>query len=357
VLKAYPEAAREKDRDGCTPLHRICGNERASLEMLSMVLKAYPEAAREKDRDGCTPLHRICGNERASLEMLSMVLKAYPEAAREKDTDDCCTPLHNICDNKSTSLESLSVVLNAWPEAVREKDTGGYTPLHSICGNRRASLEVLSAVLNACPEAAREKCNAGRTPLHEICVLKYCGNRGASLEMLSVVLKAYPEAAREKDNNGMTPLHLICWNRSGKDNDGCANKSESLRIIQTIAYEWLKAKENRTSHSAISLISKMEDEWGTDIRDDIKELFHHLSSLFEENNQSNPSPPDIMTHFINTSWWNGVWLVVNRHPSIAKTMKLQTTLMTDFLFAAGKRLSLASMMEVIKNEPDLLEGV
>eukprot|EP00957_Ditylum_brightwellii_P159488 12140511-Ditylum_brightwellii.AAC.1 len=202
------------------------------------------------------------------------------------------------------------------------------------------------------PEAARGKDIKGCTPLHSI-----CGNRGASLEMLNMVLKAYPEAAREKDADGFTPLHIIC-----------ANGSASLRIIQTITDEWLKAKENRTSHSIISLISETEedgweeDEWDEHvflrvIRDDIKELFHHLSSLFEENNQSNWSLQDIMTHFINTSWWNGVWLVINRHPSISKTMKLQTTVMADFLFTAGKRLRLASMTEVIKNEPDLLEGV
>uniref|UniRef100_A0A7S2A0V2 Uncharacterized protein n=1 Tax=Ditylum brightwellii TaxID=49249 RepID=A0A7S2A0V2_9STRA len=200
------------------------------------------------------------------------------------------------------------------------------------------------------PFAIRHKDDMLRTPLHIIC------GKGASLESLSMVLNAWPEAAREKDRDGRTPLHWIC-----------ANESASYRMMQTILDEWLKAKENRTSHSVISLISETEedewdkhlfqDEWGTDIRDDIKELFRHLSSLFEENNQSNPSLQDITTYFINTSWWNGVWLGIDRHPSIAKSMKLQTTVMADFLFTAGKRLSLASMAEVISNEPDLLEGV
>uniref|UniRef100_A0A7S2A1C1 Uncharacterized protein n=1 Tax=Ditylum brightwellii TaxID=49249 RepID=A0A7S2A1C1_9STRA len=245
----------------------------------------------------------------------------------------------------------MSMVLKAYPEAAREKDKWGRTPLHRICGNKSASLEMLSMVLKVYPEAAREKDEESYTPLHRI-----CGNKSASLEMLSAVLNAWKEAAREKDRDGRTPLHWIC-----------ANESASYRMMQTILDEWLKAKENRTSHSVISLISETEedewdkhlfqDEWGTDIRDDIKELFRHLSSLFEENNQSNPSLQDITTYFINTSWWNGVWLGIDRHPSIAKSMKLQTTVMADFLFTAGKRLSLASMAEVISNEPDLLEGV
>eukprot|EP00957_Ditylum_brightwellii_P098691 7517696-Ditylum_brightwellii.AAC.1 len=79
-------------------------------------------------------------------------------------------------------------------------------------------------------------------------------------------------------------------------------------MIQIVADEWLKEKENRTSHSVISLISEVEDVLdrlgSTHIRDDIKYLLHHLSSLFEEDNQSNSSPQDIMTYFINTSWWN-----------------------------------------------------
>eukprot|EP00957_Ditylum_brightwellii_P096022 7315830-Ditylum_brightwellii.AAC.1 len=106
----------------------------------------------------------------------------------------------------------------------------------------------------------------------------------ASLEM-HMVLKAYPEAAREKDTDSFTPLYSIY-----------DNKSASLKMVQLIADEWLKAKENRTSHSAISFISEMEedgweeDEWDSMIRDNIIELFYHRSSLFDENNQSNPPP-------------------------------------------------------------------
>eukprot|EP00957_Ditylum_brightwellii_P123910 9445132-Ditylum_brightwellii.AAC.1 len=172
---------------GWTALHRICQNDNPSLEVLSVVLKAYPEAAREKDYWDRTPLHLICGNRRASLEMVSMMMKAYPEAAREKDIHGC-TPLHLICGNRRTSLGTLIAVLNAWPEATRKKDILGGTPLHLICGNRRASLEMLSTVLKAYPEAAREKDNRGSTPLHIMCV-----NKSASLKMVQTIADALVE--------------------------------------------------------------------------------------------------------------------------------------------------------------------
>ena len=255
-------------------------------------------------------------------------------------------PLHNICGNKSASLEMLNMVLNAWPDAARGEDWHRCAPLHNICGNKSISLEMLNMVLKAYPEATREEDSYGINPLHNI-----CRNKSTSLEMLSIVLNAWPEAAREEDSKSCTPLHNIS-----------ANKSASYRMIQVIVDEWLNTKENRTSHCAIFMISPVEHSvegeylWDLVIRDDMKELFCHLSSLFEENNQINQFPQDIMTYFINTSWWNGVWLAISRHPSIAKSMKLQTTVMADFLFTAGKCLSLASMVEVIRNEPDLLEG-
>uniref|UniRef100_A0A7S4S4Q3 Ankyrin repeat protein n=1 Tax=Ditylum brightwellii TaxID=49249 RepID=A0A7S4S4Q3_9STRA len=102
-LLISPFAIRHKDNRLRTPLRIIC-EKGASLESLSMVLKAYPEAARKKDRLGCAPLHNICVNESASLEMLSMILNTWPEAAREKDRDSK-TPLHRICGNERASLK------------------------------------------------------------------------------------------------------------------------------------------------------------------------------------------------------------------------------------------------------------
>eukprot|EP00957_Ditylum_brightwellii_P091689 6981658-Ditylum_brightwellii.AAC.1 len=200
---------------------------------------------------------------------------------------------------------------------------------------------MVSAVLNAYPHAAREQDAYGRTPLHEI-----CKNNRASLEMVSAVLNAYPHASRGQDHRGRTPLHEIC-----------GNSHASLEIVQKVLDEWLKTEENRSAHSVNSVISNIENVLERIIRGDIKELLFRLSSLLERNTQNNQSLKEIMTHFINTNWWNGVWLVIKMYPSVFKTLHLQTETKAFFLFTAGKRLSLASVTELIKNEPDLLEGV
>ena len=54
---------------------------------MSALLAAYPEAAREKDKEyGELPLHYACENQ-APPEVVSVLLAAYPEGAREKDKE------------------------------------------------------------------------------------------------------------------------------------------------------------------------------------------------------------------------------------------------------------------------------
>jgi ankyrin repeat protein len=78
LLKAYPEAAPEKNRFGRLPLHwaaRFNSNAAVILELL----KAYPEAAREKDEDGSLPLH-LAAQYNSNAAVILELLKAYPEA-------------------------------------------------------------------------------------------------------------------------------------------------------------------------------------------------------------------------------------------------------------------------------------
>ena len=55
AVLAYAEAAKEKNSDGNTPLHRAAAN-KAPAEVVELLLAAYPEAAKEKNSDGNTPL-------------------------------------------------------------------------------------------------------------------------------------------------------------------------------------------------------------------------------------------------------------------------------------------------------------
>eukprot|EP00957_Ditylum_brightwellii_P139632 10642291-Ditylum_brightwellii.AAC.1 len=56
VLVSYPDAAKEKDGGGRTPLHNVCLN-RPSVDVIDALLGYFPDAAKEKSCGGSTPLH------------------------------------------------------------------------------------------------------------------------------------------------------------------------------------------------------------------------------------------------------------------------------------------------------------
>uniref|UniRef100_A0A7S4T5A9 Uncharacterized protein n=1 Tax=Ditylum brightwellii TaxID=49249 RepID=A0A7S4T5A9_9STRA len=242
-------------------------------------------------------------------------------------------PLHRAIEI-GLGIDVIKALTN--DSSVRLKDEDNRTPLHLLCQNRSVSKDALNVLLAAWPEAAKEKDRNGDTPLHLLCLS--CENR--KKDALNVLLAAWPEAAKERDSNNRTPLHFLC-----------ENGSVSLAGFQSVLYEWLKAQENRSWQSLMSLSDRPR------IQKSKKELLVNVAHLFGQDNQNRIPPHDIMAHFISTKWWYGAWLVIQRHPSIVKSMNLQTTTKAAFLFTAGKRLSLVNMAELIKNEPELLEGV
>jgi len=135
----------------------------------------------------------------------------------------------------------------------------------------------------------------------------------------------------------MTPVHLACQHQA------------SLAVVLLLLDLWLEAAENRNSNSVESLIC-------VDTSNNIKHLLFHVSSLLNEN-QRNPFPNEIVNFIISSKCLNGAMLVINRHPTVTKTLKLHTKVMADYLSLVGKCCSLTTMSMVIKNEPDLLEGV
>eukprot|EP00957_Ditylum_brightwellii_P035928 2722578-Ditylum_brightwellii.AAC.1 len=64
-----------------------------------------------------------------------------------------------------------------------------------------------------------------------------------------------------------------------------------------------------------------------------------------------------MNYFIRIQLWNGTSLVLDRNPTVIKTMGLDTKVMADFLCRVGQCCSLTTMWVVLCNEQDLLEGV
>jgi len=260
-----------------------------------------------------------------SLDTVSLLLESWPDASREKDSNGL-TPLHYACSN-GASLDVVSLLLKSWPGAVREKDSFGLTPLHYAIRNGTSS-DIVSLLFTTWPGAAKEKSHHGRSALYYACT-----NR-ASLDVVSLLLTGWPDAAKEKDSDGQTLLHTAI------------EKQSPIEVIILLLNKWLKVKENRNFHDVESLKQNASNK--------VERLLSRFSSLlkYEANNSS---PNEVMNFIMSNNLHSGVALVINKYPSVAKTLGLQTDVMADFLCVVGRYCTLKTMWEVITNEQELLE--
>eukprot|EP00957_Ditylum_brightwellii_P157509 11988474-Ditylum_brightwellii.AAC.3 len=187
------------------------------------------------------------------------------------------------------------------------------------------------ALLEVWPEAVKNKDRHGSTPLHVACY------KGASPDVVAHLLKSWPETIKEKDRCDYTPLHVACH--------------ASCEVTPLLLNAWLSYRENRTKIPIMSLQKNKFNFTG-----DVKVLFSHLFALCNSDTE-NPSPNEIMDYFVHVEMWNGATLVLDRKPTVIKTMGLDTKVMADLLSTVGRCCSLTTMWEVIRNEQDLLEGV
>jgi len=241
----------------------------------------------------------------------------------------------------------VSLVLSRWPDAIKEKDSHGWTPLHYVC-NQRASVDVISLLLSSWPDMIKQKDHRGCTPLHTACLFQ------ASPNVISLLLKSWPGATKEKNNLGHTPLHCAC------------NNWTSVGVVSLLLSSWpaaIKEKDKYgkapwhcgSKYTSRTLIMHMR---GKGDGKTLKILLFCVSSLYsDEKANDNPSLNDIMRFFINIEWWNGVLLLVDKHPSITKTLNLHTNIMPHFLSVVGKCCNLTTMWEIIENEQELLANV
>ena len=229
LLRAWPEAAEEKDQEGLLPLHLAVYAE-APTQTILAVLQAFPDAAMCRGRQNCLPLHRaLCSlsvlNQVGTTEVILALLDAYPEAAGMKDGGNY--PLLYAV-KYEWNLDVVHALLEQCPESVQ--DTGNHDPWFLLAmslsttarnarqqeSGRRAVIngDVVLALLKAYPEAARKFCSVNT----EATVLSFALHEGAPPKVIHALLKAWPGAARlpnypdasscaAKVNGGNLPLH------------------------------------------------------------------------------------------------------------------------------------------------------
>jgi len=243
---------------------------------------------------------------------------------------EACFPLHQaiILRLPIDAIDALSC-----PIALAEQ-CNGLTALHVALRHISAeepdaSWEVVKILLGKHPKAAREKDADMNTPLHLLAQQK------APLDLLSLFLRSWPDAITKRNKRGQTPLHYAFKNGA------------PLEAIIPLLDKWLETTDHRHSSDLVFMQNHPLRE--------VNNLLNRVSGLFN-NEVLDTSPSDAATHFINIELWNGVLLVINKHPAITKDFNLHTNVMADFLSMVGKRCSLTAMWEVIINEQDLLGG-
>jgi hypothetical protein len=95
VLEKSPDAAKVIcPRDQCLPLHDVCSNCTASMEVINYVCEAYPDGITKKDKWGSTPLRIAFCN--SSLCVVDYVVGTIDKKAKllYKGNDCGGTPLY-----------------------------------------------------------------------------------------------------------------------------------------------------------------------------------------------------------------------------------------------------------------------
>jgi len=275
------------------------------------------------------------------LEVVTLLWKNWPDALKEKNRLGN-TPLYYAC--QYGTFDVVSFLLTRWPEAAKEKNNDGDTPLLAACCGG-ASLEVVTLLWNSWPDALKEKYRHENTPLHHAC-------RYGTFDVVSFLLKRWPEAAKVENYEGDTPLDAACCG-------GGVLRPPSFEVVLLLLDSLLVGlgSQENTNKSDVESLRRCLDCY--EENDGIKKLLFYVFALFRNDNETfnNPTPKEILTFFNNIKWWNGVALLIGRHPTVAKTMNLHTNTMAHFLSRIGCIGKLTAIWEILSGEQDLLAGV
>jgi len=185
------------------PLHLACKWADSSFDTFQLLLNHCPEATRERDLDGCLPLHHALTNDAVPDDVIMSLLDVYPEGARVEDK------IGNLLLHFSFSRQTVCCrLVKMYPESARRADADGDLPLQCACFEDECTVEVVKLLYEEYPEAI---CFGGRymwLPLH--CVLDLQTWRDERTAIVEFLIDKYPQAVQSANNFGKLPIHLAC---------------------------------------------------------------------------------------------------------------------------------------------------
>ena len=213
-------------QEGRLPLHYAAQYSKPEA-MVRLLLDAYPDAAKEKDRNGKLPKD-LAKTDAIKALLVAPLLAWVGDVQRKHGTAKAAVKAgidrEEIVKSRIKKIEKVAMEdgkVMAWllatiPEYAKEKDGSGELPLHYAASNNKSEA-VIKALLDAYPGAAKEKdkvrCGRGRRVLCPAlslltCVccrvqdgrlpLHYAAYGNKSEAVIKVLLDAYPDAAKAK---------------------------------------------------------------------------------------------------------------------------------------------------------------
>ncbi len=159
ILNFFPEAAKQKDDEGSTPLHYLMHyDDKCELNVLEMVLGEYVDAINMQDDYGCTPLfHAVEHNIGVRIEYLALLLR------HDVGVDALKTPCnisHLQTRRKRRELVAAPLRNSFYPR----NDTAAYrrTPLYMIWGVAMSASDTVRFAVRLKKKNRRERKKMGK---------------------------------------------------------------------------------------------------------------------------------------------------------------------------------------------------
>ena len=233
MIQQDPQLLEFADGEGNLPLHWLCKNPKATLEVVKVVLDICPEAASKMNAQGLTPvdiagevnteianflesaalskrrktggkrpLHQACSDPRVTVQTVMDILAESPDEVCVPD-EERMLPIHIAC-RSGVSLDVIRLLAEDWPESLRWTNRGGSLPLHTACSNQ-ASATVVQYLITSWPKATGVANSYGWLPLH--CACAY----GASSDVIGILVQSNSKSSSMATyGQGDYPLHLAC---------------------------------------------------------------------------------------------------------------------------------------------------
>jgi len=151
ILEICPEAAKNVDAEGFTPLHQAITSSRMDQsEIVKILLPAFPGAAAIPNRDHLLPIFTSV-MKYPDMETFRLLYDAYPAGIVETDDYGQSLLHHAIL----TSFNISKAILELRPDAIKDADGAGWLPIHMFCHRGKINMvrEIFWLLYNAYPEA------------------------------------------------------------------------------------------------------------------------------------------------------------------------------------------------------------